>query len=96
MNAPFKPVSGTRWLNAFIIGGDLHCPLPGIPIKATIMLILLVTTALIASLVVEMFVRHFNSNYEIEWPTTTAAPENSMALEIAATLRQAAGKLNSK
>ena len=44
------------------------------------MLILLVATALIGSLVVEMLVHRFNSAYEIEWPVAAVAPENAMAL----------------
>ena len=58
------------------------------------MLILLVATALIGSLIVEMLVHRFNNSYEIEWPVAAMPPENAMALEIAATLRRAAGNLN--
>jgi hypothetical protein len=60
------------------------------------MLILLVAATLIGSLIVEMLVHLFNNNYEIEWPVASTAPENAMALEIAATLRRTAGKLNGK
>lgn len=60
------------------------------------MLILLVATTLIASFIVEMLVRLFRNTYEIEWPVAAAVPENAMALEIAASLRRAAGNLNGK
>ena len=64
--------------------------------RLTRMLILLVTTAIFASLVIESLVRLFNSAYELEWPTPNLAPENALALEVAATLRRAAANMNGK
>lgn len=60
------------------------------------MLILFVATTFIAAFIVEMLVHRFNNAYEIEWPAASVVPDNAMALEIAATLRRAAGKLNGK
>ena len=60
------------------------------------MLILLVTTTIIASFVVEILVHLFRDTYEIEWPQPVATPENALALDIVAKLRQAAEKMNGK
>ncbi len=60
------------------------------------MLILLVTAAIVASLVIESLVRLFNNAYEFEWPAPALAPENALALEVVATLRRAASNMNGK
>ena len=60
------------------------------------MLILLVTATIVVSLLVEVFVHLFRDTYEIEWPQAAVKPENALALEVAAKLRQAAIKMNGK
>jgi hypothetical protein len=96
MNASFKPVSAALCLDGVINQGGHDGHLSGSSPRQTVMLILLVATALIGSFIVEMLVRQFRNNYEIEWPAAVVVAENSMALEIAATLRRAAGNLNGK
>ena len=60
------------------------------------MLILLLTIAIVGSLVIEMVLHEVGKHYEIEWAPVRAVAEPDLAADVVSRLRAARGNLNAR